>query len=68
MTDYCGTRWRKSTYSMGSGDCVEFSQLPTGEVALRDSKDQSGPVLVFGPGECGTFVSGLRGNEFDFRP
>jgi Domain of unknown function (DUF397) len=68
MTDYCGARWRKSTYSMGSGDCVEFSELPSGEVALRDSKDQAGPVLVFGPGEWGAFVSGLRGRELDFHP
>ncbi len=65
MTDYGTARWRKSTYSMASGDCVEFSQLPSGEVALRDSKDQAGPVLVFGPGEWGAFVSGLRGRELD---
>jgi hypothetical protein len=68
MTDYGTARWRKSTYSLASGDCVEVSQLPTGEVALRDSKDQAGPVLVFGTGQWGAFVSGLRGRDFDVHP
>ena len=68
MSDYYGARWRKSTYSMGSGDCVEFSQLSSGEVALRDSKDPAGPVLAFGPGEWAAFIGGLKGSVFDFRP
>jgi Domain of unknown function (DUF397) len=68
VTDYCGASWRKSTYSMGSGNCVEFSQLASGEVALRDTKDQAGPAISFSPSAWGAFVSGLKAAEFDLRP
>ncbi|MEV7326694.1 DUF397 domain-containing protein [Micromonospora sp. NPDC093244] len=39
--------WRKSTRSNGSGDCVEVADNLSDMVALRDSKDPSGPVLTF---------------------
>jgi Domain of unknown function (DUF397) len=68
MTDYSSAQWRKSSYSMCTGNCVEFSQLPGGEVALRDSKDQRGPAISFSPGAWGAFVSGLKAAEFDLRP
>jgi len=36
--------WRKSTYSLSNGNCVEVG---TGQalVAVRDSKDPDGPVI-----------------------
>ncbi len=37
--------WRKSTYSNGSSSCVETATL-LGAVAVRDSKDPSGPQLA----------------------
>jgi hypothetical protein len=38
--------WRKSTRSSASGECVELTYV--GEhAATRDSKNPTGPVLVF---------------------
>jgi Domain of unknown function (DUF397) len=39
--------WRKSSASMANGACVEVAHLPSGQVAVRDSKDKAGPVLCF---------------------
>jgi hypothetical protein len=36
-------------------------------IAVRDSKDRSGPVLLFTPREWEAFVGGVRGGEFDLR-
>ena len=35
------------------------------QVAVRDSKDPSGPVLVFTPHEWRAFLDGVRDGEFD---
>jgi hypothetical protein len=47
------TNWVKSTYSGGSGgQCVEWAPAYAdahGIVPVRDSKDQSGPVLMLTP-------------------
>lgn len=40
--------WRKSSYSMANGDCVEV-QTEDGAVMVRDSKDPFGPVITLGP-------------------
>ncbi|MFE0590459.1 DUF397 domain-containing protein [Micromonospora echinospora] len=48
-------RWRKSSHSGDEGACVEMAVVPdtiavrdsTGTVAVRDSKDPDGPVLLF---------------------
>lgn len=37
--------WRKSSYSSDSANCVEVAELP-GAVAVRDSKDPDGGVLL----------------------
>lgn len=52
--------WRKSSRS-GANDsnCVEVAEVPGG-LAVRDSKDPTGPVLHFGRGVWGEFVNGLR--------
>ncbi|MFI7081949.1 DUF397 domain-containing protein [Micromonospora sp. NPDC049903] len=53
-------RWRKSTRSNGQGGaCVEVADNLSGVVAVRDSKDPAGPVLVFGPGSWRAFVTQL---------
>ncbi|MEU0549938.1 DUF397 domain-containing protein [Micromonospora sp. NPDC005979] len=52
-----GARWRKSTRSNGSGgNCVEVADNLPGLVAVRDSKDPDGPVLVFEPEAWRAFV------------
>ncbi|MFR9780067.1 DUF397 domain-containing protein [Micromonospora sp. MS34] len=40
------TGWRKSSHSGDEGACVEMSPVAE-SVAVRDSKDPAGPVLVF---------------------
>jgi Domain of unknown function (DUF397) len=54
---------RKSTQS-GINGCVEVAFLD-GTVAIRDSKDRTGPVLRFTAHEWATFVSAIRDGEFD---
>ncbi|MET8261816.1 DUF397 domain-containing protein [Micromonospora sp. NPDC005553] len=55
--DLTGARWRKSTRSNGSGGaCVEVASNLPGLVAVRDSKDPTGPVLVFAPDTWRAFV------------
>ncbi|MFJ9036048.1 DUF397 domain-containing protein [Streptomyces sp. NPDC102406] len=49
--------WQKSTYSSDQGgDCVEVAETPCAGVAVRDSKDETGPVLTFSPEAFGAFV------------
>ncbi|MEV0805896.1 DUF397 domain-containing protein [Micromonospora sp. NPDC050200] len=58
--------WRKSTRSQTS-NCVEVAPLGTGPavVALRDSKDPSGPVLLFNRAGWLGFVGGAKNGQFD---
>jgi hypothetical protein len=58
-------QWRKSSYSSGNGQCVEVAQNVPGIVAVRDSKDKSGPALVFGPSDWTAFLSGIASGQFD---
>ncbi|MBM7083998.1 DUF397 domain-containing protein [Micromonospora humidisoli] len=52
--------WRKSSRS-GANDsnCVEVAEV-SGGLAVRDSKDQGGPVLHFGRDAWSSFLGGLR--------
>jgi len=60
-----GLSWIKSSFSYAQGSCVEVASLPDGGVGVRDSKDPSGPVLRFTPGEWYAFLGGARNGEFD---
>jgi hypothetical protein len=57
--------WRKSTASNPSGDCVELAALPRGDVAVRNSRDPHGPVLIYTRAEVAAFVAGAKDGEFD---
>ncbi|HEY3718307.1 MAG TPA: DUF397 domain-containing protein [Jatrophihabitantaceae bacterium] len=56
--------WRKAARSNGSSACVEVAFPPDGTVAVRDSKDPSGPVLTFTAAEWDAFAAGMAGGEF----
>lgn len=45
-------------------NCVEVGTCDCG-VLVRDSKDQSGPVLTFTRAEWDAFVAGAKAGEFD---
>ncbi len=58
--------WKKASRSNGNGgnNCVEVAFLDTG-VAVRDSKDRSGPALMFTMAEWTAFVDSAKDGEFD---
>lgn len=63
MVDLSHAEWRKSTRS-GNDGCVEVAFVED-RVAVRDSKDRSGPVLLFTPTEWEAFVGGVGDGQFD---
>lgn len=56
--------WRKSQYSSLEGNCLEVADLD-GSRAVRDSKDPSGPALMFTPAGWSAFTAGVKSGEFD---
>ena len=61
-----GVTWQKSRRSNPSGNCVELAALP-GEraIAIRNSRDPDGPVLIYTVDEIAAFVLGARDGDFD---
>jgi Domain of unknown function (DUF397) len=56
--------WHKADSSTVNGQCVEIASV-AGKIAIRDSKDPDGPVLVYTSAEFGAFLDGARNGEFD---
>ncbi|MFK3982018.1 DUF397 domain-containing protein [Micromonospora sp. NPDC050397] len=60
--DLSHAHWVKSSRSTNNGDCVECAVLPAsaaapaGSVAVRDSKDPTGPVLLFSRSAWSAFL------------
>jgi hypothetical protein len=64
--DISSATWRKSSYSGGNGgNCLEVARNLPGIVAVRDSKDRSGPVLTFTSAEWETFTAGVKSGKLD---
>ena len=63
-------KWIKSSLSFSNGncvevalcqngDCVEVGKGARGSIYVRDSKDRSGPALMFTPDEWRAFLGGV---------
>lgn len=61
--DLASATWNKSSHS-GNNGCVEVAHGDD-QIAVRDSKDPSGPMLLFTPREWRAFLDGVRDGEFD---
>lgn len=60
-------RWSKSRYSNPSGECVELAVMPDGvSVAMRNSRDPSGPALVFDAETICSFIDAAKDDELDW--
>jgi hypothetical protein len=60
------SRWHKSRRSNPSGNCVELARLSDGSgVALRNSRDPDGPVLIYTHAEIEAFLRGAADGDFD---
>ncbi|MGW0589525.1 DUF397 domain-containing protein [Streptosporangium sp. NPDC002607] len=59
--------WTKSTRSASNGgECVEVAKLSGGRHAVRDSKNTTGPALIFTALAWTTFINGIRTGDFDW--
>ncbi|MFX0591757.1 DUF397 domain-containing protein [Melissospora conviva] len=58
--------WRTSTRSQMS-NCVQVAPLGPGQttVALRDSKDRDGAVLLFGRADWQEFIAAAKRGRYD---
>ncbi len=58
--------WSKPWSDDAGGACVEAKKLYDGRVALRQSTDPDGPVLVFTTNEMTRFLAGVKAGDADF--
>jgi hypothetical protein len=58
-------RFRKSSRSTGGGNCVEVGVAEDGTIALRDSKDPTGPVIELTPDVFQLFLVAVKNGTFD---
>ncbi|OQS15705.1 DUF397 domain-containing protein [Nocardia donostiensis] len=58
-------QWYKSSHSADQDSCVEIAHLDADLVGVRDSKNPSGPALVFTPDEWDAFTAGIVDGEFN---
>ena len=59
-----GIVWQTNSYSGPNCDCGEVAPAPD-RILVRDSKDRTGPMLLFTANEWDAFLAGVRSGEFD---
>ncbi|WP_327095378.1 DUF397 domain-containing protein [Nocardia vinacea] len=57
-------QWFKSSRSTSCRECVEIVWLESGHVGVRDSKNPTGPTLIFTPREWDAFTTDMHNGEF----
>lgn len=67
MADLTNAQWRKTSYSSGGqqNSCVEVARHRPGHVAVRDSKDPSGPVLFLEPRDWRSLTADVKAGRYD---
>ena len=63
--DLSGAAWRKSSYSSGTGQCVEIARLADGGWAVRNSREPEKEPHIFTDGEFAAFRAGIKDGEFE---
>ncbi|MBB5894018.1 DUF397 domain-containing protein [Kutzneria kofuensis] len=67
--DLTDAQWQRGDGAEDDGEHVEVAFVPHTDgvtyVAMRNSAQPQGPVLVFTPAEWDAFVKGARDGEFD---
>jgi hypothetical protein len=59
--DLSRAEWHKSSYSSQDGNCVEIATNLPGMVAVRDSKDPGGAILVIGHDDWQALTRQIKG-------
>ncbi|MFI5782072.1 DUF397 domain-containing protein [Nocardia sp. NPDC051570] len=57
--DLSGAHWFKSSRSGGKEDCLEAAFLPGDMVGIRDSKNPTGPALIFDAADWDAFIASI---------
>jgi hypothetical protein len=57
-------QWRKARRSANNGACVEVAPA-NGQIIIRDSKDQDGPVIRYSASSWHIFLGGAKKGQFD---
>lgn len=65
IADLSGARWFKSSKSPSKDACVEVAHLDGGLVGVRDSKNPTGPALVFHSAEWDSFTASVEAGEYN---
>ena len=60
-----GPSWRKSSYSNPSGDCLELTELPGEQIAIRYSQHPDGTTLIFARVQIAALIQSAKDGEFD---
>lgn len=58
-----GLEWIKAQASTAYGQCVEVASTSTGKVAVRDSQDPDGPILVYTSAQFREFTDRARNGK-----
>jgi len=55
-----GVTWLRSSHSTAANNCVETARLASGLLAVRDSKDKTGPKLIFTSDAWRNFIESVK--------
>ena len=58
--ELAGAGWRKSSFSGAAQNCVEVADVRPEAVAVRDSKNPDGPVLLVSRARWAAFTDSVK--------